>query len=168
MRRFAVPTARGKRVDTYGFYPLNSRFPLFRSLAQTRERRPLRKRGTAEDLFCCRGAQCAPISLPLRSARFLAATQVVQSTQARHNRVAQLFCAWYRKVSANLSVGCDLSSQVLSKISGLTNCAALLCRTQRRLTACVAVRKQLERLRKRNGRTQRSALRKRNRTLVPL
>ena len=33
-RRFAVPTARGKRVDTYGFYPLNSRFPLFLSLAQ--------------------------------------------------------------------------------------------------------------------------------------
>ena len=25
---------RGKRVDTYGFYPLNSRFPLFLSLAQ--------------------------------------------------------------------------------------------------------------------------------------
>ena len=25
----------GKRVDTYGFYPLNSRFPLFPSLAQT-------------------------------------------------------------------------------------------------------------------------------------
>ena len=25
---------RGKRVDTYGFYPLNSRFPLFPSLAQ--------------------------------------------------------------------------------------------------------------------------------------
>ena len=24
----------GKRVDTYGFYPLNSRFPLFLSLAQ--------------------------------------------------------------------------------------------------------------------------------------
>ena len=77
-------TAVGKRVDTYGFYPLNSRFPLFRSLAQTRERRPLRKRGTAEDLFYCRGAQCAPISLPLRSAGFLAATQVVQSTQAQH------------------------------------------------------------------------------------
>ena len=75
------PRRRGKRVDTYGFYPLNSRFPLFRSLAQTRERRPLRKRGTAEDLFYCRGAQCAPISLPLRSAGFLAATQVVQSTQ---------------------------------------------------------------------------------------
>ena len=44
-RRFAVPTAVGKRVDTCGFYPLNSRFPLFLSLAQTRDRRPLRKGG---------------------------------------------------------------------------------------------------------------------------
>ena len=42
-RRFAVPTAVGKRVDTCGFYPLNSRFPLFLSLAQTGDRRPLRK-----------------------------------------------------------------------------------------------------------------------------
>ena len=33
-RRVAVPTAVGKRVDTCGFYPLNSRFPLFLSLAQ--------------------------------------------------------------------------------------------------------------------------------------
>ena len=32
--RGAVPTARGKRVDTYGFYPLNSHFLLFLSLAQ--------------------------------------------------------------------------------------------------------------------------------------
>ena len=32
----------GKRVDTCGFYPLNSRFPLFCSLAQTEDRRPLR------------------------------------------------------------------------------------------------------------------------------
>ena len=35
---------RGKRVDTNGFYPLNSHFLLFLSLAQTRDRRPLRKR----------------------------------------------------------------------------------------------------------------------------
>ena len=28
------PPRQGKRVDTYGFYPLNSRFPLFLSLAQ--------------------------------------------------------------------------------------------------------------------------------------
>ena len=33
-------TAVGKRVDTYGFYPLNSCFPLRLSLAQTRDRRP--------------------------------------------------------------------------------------------------------------------------------
>ena len=33
-------TAVGKRVDTYGFYPLNSRFLLRLSLAQTRDRRP--------------------------------------------------------------------------------------------------------------------------------
>ena len=37
------PRQGGKRVDTYGFYPLNSRFPLFLSLAQTGDRRPLRK-----------------------------------------------------------------------------------------------------------------------------
>ena len=33
-------TAVGKRVDTCGFYPLNSRFPLLLSLAQIRDRRP--------------------------------------------------------------------------------------------------------------------------------
>ena len=33
-RGFAAPRGGGKRVDTYGFYPLNSRFPLFPSLAQ--------------------------------------------------------------------------------------------------------------------------------------
>ena len=50
-RRFAVPTAVGKRVDTCGFYPLNSRFPLFLSLAQTGDRRPLRNLDTTEDFF---------------------------------------------------------------------------------------------------------------------
>ena len=43
-------TAVGKRVDTYGFYPLNSRFPLFLSLAQTGDRRPLRK-GERQRIF---------------------------------------------------------------------------------------------------------------------
>ena len=37
-RGFAAPRGGGKRVDTYGFYPLNSRFPLFVRLAQTRDR----------------------------------------------------------------------------------------------------------------------------------
>ena len=33
----------GKRVDTNGFYPLNSHFLLFLNLTHTRDRRPLRK-----------------------------------------------------------------------------------------------------------------------------
>ena len=36
------PRRGAKRVDTYGFYPLDSRFPLFFNLTQTRDRRPLR------------------------------------------------------------------------------------------------------------------------------
>ena len=48
---FAAPCGGGKRVDTCGFYPLNSRFPFFLSLAHTRDRRPLRNRGTAEDFY---------------------------------------------------------------------------------------------------------------------
>ena len=39
----AVPTAGGKRVDTNGFYPLNSHFLLFLNLTHTRHRRPLLK-----------------------------------------------------------------------------------------------------------------------------
>ena len=41
-REFAVPTAWGKGSDTHGFYPLDSHFPLFLNLMQTRDRRPLR------------------------------------------------------------------------------------------------------------------------------
>ena len=40
-----------KRVETAGVYPLNSRFTLFLSLAHTRDWRPLRNRGTAEDFY---------------------------------------------------------------------------------------------------------------------
>ena len=92
-RRFAVPTAVGKRVDTCGFYPLNSRFPLFLSLAQTRDRRPLRNRGTAEDFFYRRGAQCAPMSRAIRSAGYHTAAQTVYAAQARHICAAQLVYA---------------------------------------------------------------------------
>ena len=59
----------GKRVDTCGFYPLNSRFPLFPGLVQTRDRRSLRKRGPAVGLLDRRGAQCAPIPRHIRSSR---------------------------------------------------------------------------------------------------
>ena len=111
-RRFAVPTAVGKRVDTCGFYPLNSRFPLFLSLAQTRDRRPLRNRGTAEDFFYRRGAQCAPMSRAIRSAGYHTAAQTVCSSQARHICAAQLIgrvtmdgaCGFYW--ITNVTAGC--------------------------------------------------------------
>ena len=55
---FAAPCGGGKRVDTCGFYPLNSRFPLFLNLAQTIDRRPLRK-GERQRIFTTVGAdQC--------------------------------------------------------------------------------------------------------------
>ena len=53
---------------------LGLQFPLLDSLAKIGERRPLRNRGTAEDFYYRRGAQCAPISLPIRSVRYFAAT----------------------------------------------------------------------------------------------
>ena len=45
----------GKRVETVGVYPLNSRFPLFLSLTQTRDRRPLRE-GERQKIFSTAGA----------------------------------------------------------------------------------------------------------------
>ena len=48
----AVPTAGGKRVDTNGFYPLNSHFLLFLNLTHTRDRRPLRK-GKRQSGYSC-------------------------------------------------------------------------------------------------------------------
>ena len=105
-----------KRVDTCGFYPLDSRFPLFVSLAKIGERRPLRKRGTAEDFYYRTGAQCAPISLPLRSVGYFAATHTVYSPQARHDSAAQLagLVATHGTCGLHLStdciVGCDDSA----------------------------------------------------------
>ena len=49
------PRRMGKRVDTYGFYPLDSRFPLFLNLTQTRDRRPLRN-GERQRSFSTVGA----------------------------------------------------------------------------------------------------------------
>ena len=45
------------------------------------------------------------------------ATQTVESTQARHNRVAQFLGTLYRKAPANLDVQYNLSSRVLSVIT---------------------------------------------------
>ena len=60
--------------------------------------------------------------------------------RARHSSAAQFFSALYRPAPSNLDVRHNLSSQVLSVISRLTSCAALLCRACGNLTACVAER----------------------------
>ena len=110
---------------------LGLHLPLFLGLAQIRDRRPLRKRGTAEDFYYRRGAQCAPISLPLRSAGFRTATHTGYSAQARHTRVAQL-------VSLDMTDStCEfIYLEPFSRAGAVyyhmpTNCAALLCRTLR-------------------------------------
>ena len=60
--------------------------------------------------------------------------------RGRHDSAAQFFCALYRPAPVDLDVWHNLSSQVLSVISRLTSCAALLCRACGNLTACVAER----------------------------
>ena len=88
----AVRTAGwSKRIDTKVSILLGLHLPLFLRSVKIGERRPLRKRGTAEDFFFRRGAQCAPIPRNIRSVRYRTATHAVSSTQARHIRVAQLF-----------------------------------------------------------------------------
>ena len=101
---------------------LGLQFPLFLSLAQIRDRRPLRKKGTAEDFYYRRGAQCAPISLPLRSAGFRTATHIGCSTQARHTRVVQLVCSVVMDgicgfcLITDDTVGCDLGAPLVTHL----------------------------------------------------
>ena len=91
---------------------------------------------------------CPPISLPLRNARFLTATHIGYSPQARHKvncpqgqervpwgmTVTRNSLVWWPQTApANLGIRYNLSSQVLDVISRLTSCAALLCRTLRRV-----------------------------------
>ena len=115
-----------KRIDTKVSILLGLQFPLFLSLAKIGERRPLRNRGTAEDFFYRRGAQCAPMSRHIRSVGYCSATHAVSSTQARHTRVAQL-------VSLEIMDGTYESIYLVAFIlagpvyhNALTNCAALL------------------------------------------
>ena len=57
------------------------------------------------------------LSQPVRRVRYITATHMGSSKQARHNSVARFFCALYRKAPANLGVWYNLSSQVLSIIT---------------------------------------------------
>ena len=84
--------AAGQEGRHQGFYPLNSHFLLGESGADCRHVTAA-KRGTAEDFFYRRGAQCAPVSRHIRSVGYRTATHTVKSTQAQHDRVAQPFGA---------------------------------------------------------------------------
>ena len=84
------------------------------------------KKGTAEDFFYRRGAQCAPMPKPIRSAGYRSATHTGYSAQAQHNSVAQLVSLEFtdstcecRRLVQFIFVGAVYHN-------ALTNCAALL------------------------------------------
>ena len=79
------PARRGHKKETTCGFLLLVNLPLsLRRHGENRRDETAPKRGTAEDFFFRRGAQCAPIPLPIRSARYSAATHAVPSPQARH------------------------------------------------------------------------------------
>ena len=97
-RDVAAPAAGAKRKDNLRFSFLFGLLPfpcflIWRRLP-TCDRSEIR--GTAEDFFYRRGAQCAPLSRHIRSVRYITATHAVYSTQARHTRVAQIVFTLFR------------------------------------------------------------------------
>ena len=140
---FAAPRGGGKRVDTCGFYPLNSRFPLFLSPAKIGERRLLRNQGNGRGFFLCYGRTTfgvRPLEQPVRSVRYRSATHIGGSPQAQHTRVAQ-------HVSLEITDGTCEFMRLIQFIfvetvcnNALTNCATLLCRACGDFPTCVAVR----------------------------
>ena len=117
--------AAGQEGRHQGFYPLNSHFLLGESGADCRYVTAA-KRGTAEDFFYRRGAQCAPMSKTIRSAGYRSATHTGYSAQAQHNSVAQLVSleftdstCGFRRLVQFILVGAVYHN-------ALTNCAALL------------------------------------------
>ena len=84
------PRRGGKRVDTYGFYPLDSRFPLFLNLTQTRDRRPLRN-GERQRSFSTVGAHSVRPFLYLYAVSDTILLHISATPRrVRHTRVAQL------------------------------------------------------------------------------
>ena len=109
-RRFRRGNQKGRHLR---FLPSwDSRFPLFPNLVQTRDRRPLRNRGTAEDfstvgehsVLPCPNRYAVPDSILLHR-RF--------SFRRRGIAVPHNSLVWIlRTAPTNLSVWCYLSSQV--------------------------------------------------------
>ena len=125
--------AAGQEGRHQGFYPLNSHFLLFLSLTQTGDRRPLRK-GERQRIFSpvgehsvlpCRNLYAVPDTVLLhRSATSSRRGMTVPRNSltrytARHLRI--------RRLVQFIFVGAVYHN-------ALTNCAALLCRAQRRFS----------------------------------
>ena len=88
------PVRRGHKKETTCGFLLLVNLPLsLRGHGENRRDETAPKRGTAEDFFYRRGAQCAPMSRAIRSAGYHTATQTVYSAQARHICAAQLVYA---------------------------------------------------------------------------
>ena len=95
---------RGKRVDTNGFYPLNSHFLLFLSLAQTRDRRPLQN-GARQS-----GYRSVSFSAFLQFTDSVLLHIRVNQRKARHSSAAQLVSLEFADSTYELGVWYNLSS----------------------------------------------------------
>ena len=103
-RRFRRGNQKGRHLR---FLPSwDSRFPLFPNLVQTRDRRPLRNKGTAVGLLYRLFREIFAVH------RQRTATQVGESTQARHARVAQFVSTLLRTAPARINGSNCLNSQV--------------------------------------------------------
>ena len=108
-RDVAAPAAGAKRKDNLRFSFLFGLLPFPCFLIWRKF--PICDRSEKE---YGRGFFLPYLSQPVRRVRYITATHMGSSKQARHNSVAQFFCALYRKAPANLGVWYNLSSQVLS------------------------------------------------------
>ena len=100
------PRRGGKRVDTYGFYPLDSRFPLFLNLTQTRDRRPLRN-GERQRSFSTVGAHSVRPFLYLYAVSDTILLHISATPRRRDIPVSRNSFIWIlRTASANFICPC--------------------------------------------------------------
>ena len=98
--------AAGQEGRHQGFYPLNSHFLVFRSPAQTRERRPLRK-GERQS-----GYHSVSFSAFSQFTDSVLLHRRFTSSRARHTRAAQLVSALLQTEPAKINCTKRLNSQV--------------------------------------------------------
>ena len=136
--RFTAPAAAGKRADTCGFYPLNSRFPLFPNPAQTRDRRPLRK-GERQRILSTVGAHNVRPFLYLYAVSDFVLLHRRVHLRRRDITVSRnsLACCNARHLRIRRLVQFIFADPIYH--NALTSCTALSCRACADETVCVAV-----------------------------